>query len=90
MTGYCATSAHSASAEAQILAATVNSLMNGNGDRMSSNSTSNNSKEENESAGQNELETFTFQENPTTCFSLETTTAADEECNHVTTTQFNS
>lgn len=89
LTGYCATSAHSASAEAQILAATVNSLMNGNGDRMSSNSTSNNSKDENECAGQNELETFSFQENPK-CFSLETTTAADEDCNHVITTQFNS
>lgn len=83
LTGYCATSAHSASAEAQILAATVNSLMNGNADRVSSNS---NSKGEND-YDQRNLEAFPFQENPTTCFTLETITSEEE---HVTTTQFNS
>lgn len=86
VTGYCATSAHSASAEAQIMAATVNSLMNGNGDRMSSKSTSNCSNDGNDCA-ENGRESFEFQDNPTTCVSL--STAGDNESS-VITTQFNS
>lgn len=93
LTGYCATSAHSASAEAQMLAATVNSLMHGNGgvggDRMSSNYSTSNNSNDNGLAGENELETFPFQENPTTCFSLDTSPTGDEG-NHIITTQFNS
>lgn len=59
VSGYCATSVHSASAEAQILAATVNSIMN-NGEMPS------NHDDENH-------ESFLFQENPMKCHLSEET-----------------
>jgi hypothetical protein len=80
VSGYCATSVHSASAEAQILAATVNSIMN-NGEMPINLTTIKNDEDENN-------ESFLFQENPMNCHSKEMTSSSNGETTIIS-TQFN-